>query len=57
MPRQITLKDHIFESRLVMNRAIVLLILGGLLLMVLLTRLLYLQRKTATDTTQPWSDF
>ena len=43
MPRQITLKDHFFESRLVMNRAVVLLILGGLLLIVLLTRLLYLQ--------------
>jgi len=43
MPRQITLKDHFFESRLVMNRAIVLLILAGLLLVILLARLLYLQ--------------
>jgi penicillin-binding protein 2 len=43
MLRQITLKDHIFESRLVMNRAVVLLVIGGLLLVVLLTRLLYLQ--------------
>jgi penicillin-binding protein 2 len=43
VPRQITLKDHFFESHLVMNRAILLLISGGLLLLVLLTRLLYLQ--------------
>ena len=43
MPRQITLKDYFFESRLVINRAIMLLVAGGLLLAVLLTRLFYLQ--------------
>ena len=43
MARQITLKDHFFESRLVMNRAILLLVAGGILLAVLLARLLYLQ--------------
>ena len=43
MPRYITLKDHFFESRLIMNRAVVLLVLGGLLLIILLSRLLYLQ--------------
>ena len=43
MRRQITLKDHFFESRLVMNRAILLLISGCLLLCVLFARLVYLQ--------------
>ncbi|MEN8206471.1 MAG: penicillin-binding protein 2 [Pseudomonadota bacterium] len=43
MLRQITLKDHFFESRLVMNRAILLLVSGGLLLTVLFARLIYLQ--------------
>ena len=43
MPRQITLKDHFFESRLVMNRAILLLVSGCLLLAVLFARLLFLQ--------------
>ena len=43
MLRQITLKDHFFESRLVMNRAILLLIAGCLLLSVLFARLVYLQ--------------
>jgi len=43
MPQQLTLKDHLFESRLVMNRAIILLVLGGVLLLVLFSRLLYLQ--------------
>jgi penicillin-binding protein 2 len=40
---QVHLKDHLFESRLITNRAILLLIIGGLLLSVLLVRLLYLQ--------------
>jgi penicillin-binding protein 2 len=43
MPNQLTLKDHLFETRLVINRAIILLVFGGILLLVLLTRLLYLQ--------------
>ena len=43
MPRQITLKDHFFESRLVMYRAMLLLVAGGILLVVLLARLFYLQ--------------
>ena len=43
MPQQLTLKDHLFETRLVMNRAIILLVFGGILLLVLLSRLLYLQ--------------
>ena len=43
MPHQLTLKDHLFETRLVMNRAIILLVFGGILLLVLLSRLLYLQ--------------
>ena len=40
---QVHLKDHLFESRLITNRAILLLVTGGLLLSVLLFRLLYLQ--------------
>jgi penicillin-binding protein 2 len=40
---QVHLKDHLFESRLITSRAILLLIIGGLLLSVLLVRLLYLQ--------------
>jgi len=40
---RIHLKDHLFESRLITNRAILLLVIGGLLLSVLLVRLLYLQ--------------
>ena len=40
---QVHLKDHLFESRLITNRAILLLVAGGLLLSVLLFRLLYLQ--------------
>ena len=35
MPRQLTLKDHFFESRLFMNRSIVLLIVNGILLAIL----------------------
>ena len=40
---QVHLKDHLFESRLITNRAILLQVAGGLLLSVLLFRLLYLQ--------------
>ena len=40
---QVHLKDHLFESSLITNRAILLLVAGGLLLSVLLIRLLYLQ--------------
>ena len=43
MPQQLTLKDHLFETRLVTNRAIILLVFGGLLLLALFSRLLYLQ--------------
>jgi penicillin-binding protein 2 len=43
MPNRLTLKDHFFESRLIMRRAIVLLVLGGILCLVLFGRLLYLQ--------------
>jgi penicillin-binding protein 2 len=40
---RVHLKDHLFESRLITNRAILLLVAGGLLLSILLVRLLYLQ--------------
>jgi penicillin-binding protein 2 len=43
VPSRLTLKDHLLESRLIMRRAIVLLIIGGLLCLVLFARLLYLQ--------------
>ncbi len=43
MSSRLTLKDHFFESRLIMHRAIVLLVLGGVLCLVLFGRLLYLQ--------------
>ncbi len=43
MLNQAQLKDYLFESRLIMNRAILLLVFGGLLLSVLLFRLFYLQ--------------
>lgn len=43
MPRQLTLKDYFFESRLFMNRSIVLLIVNAILLAILFSRLLYLQ--------------
>ena len=43
MPVRLTLKDHIFESRLIMQRAIVLLVGGGVLCLTLFSRLLYLQ--------------
>jgi len=43
MLNPVHLKDHLFESHLITNRAILLLVLGGILLTILLTRLLYLQ--------------
>mgnify|MGYP001812631691 FL=1 len=43
MPRPLTLKDHFLETRLFSNRAIVLLVFCGMLLMVLFSRMLYLQ--------------
>jgi len=43
MPNPATLKDYFFESRLVMNRAIVMLVFAGILILVLFARLLYLQ--------------
>ena len=43
MLNPVHLKDHLFESRLITNRAILLLVLGGILLTILLVRLLYLQ--------------
>ena len=43
MPNTSTLKDYFFEYRLVMNRAIVLLVFAGFLTLVLFARLLYLQ--------------
>ena len=41
--RQLTLKDHFFETRLFMSRIIVLIIFSGTLLLVLFGRLWYLQ--------------
>jgi len=43
MPNPATLKDYFFESRLIMNRAIVMLVFAGILILVLFARLLYLQ--------------
>jgi penicillin-binding protein 2 len=43
MPRALTLKDHFHEYHLFSNRAVTLLVICGLLLMALLSRLLYLQ--------------
>ena len=43
MLNQAQLKDYLFESRLIMNRAILLLVFGGMLLSILLFRLFYLQ--------------
>jgi penicillin-binding protein 2 len=43
MPNPLTLKDYFFESRLIMNRAIVMLIFAGILVLVLFARLVYLQ--------------
>ena len=43
MPKSLTLKDHFLETRLFSNRAIVMLVFCGMLLIVLFTRMLYLQ--------------
>ncbi len=43
MLQQLTLKDHFFETRLFMSRVIALIIFGGVLLLVLVSRLWYLQ--------------
>jgi penicillin-binding protein 2 len=43
MLQQLTLKDHFFETRLFMSRVIALIIFGSILLLVLLSRLWYLQ--------------
>jgi penicillin-binding protein 2 len=43
MLRQLTLKDHFYEYRLFSSRTIVLLVFSALLLLVLFSRLLYLQ--------------
>jgi penicillin-binding protein 2 len=43
VPATLTLKDHLHETRLVMDRAILLLVFAGILLFVLLSRLLFLQ--------------
>ncbi len=43
MPRKLTLKDHFFEVRLLTSRAIALLALCGVLLLILISRLIYLQ--------------
>jgi penicillin-binding protein 2 len=43
MPQGLTLKDHFFESRLFMGRVIALVLFAGILLLVLLGRLWYLQ--------------
>ena len=43
MLNETQLKDHLFESRLIMDRAVLLLVFGGILLSVLVFRLLYLQ--------------
>jgi penicillin-binding protein 2 len=40
---RVHLKDHLFETRLIANRAILLLVVAGLLISILLVRLLYLQ--------------
>jgi penicillin-binding protein 2 len=43
MPRPLTLKDHFLEYRMFTHRAIILLVFCAMLLMVLFSRLLYLQ--------------
>jgi len=43
MANNTTLKDYIYESRLVTNRAIIMLVFGSILLSTLIARLLYLQ--------------
>jgi penicillin-binding protein 2 len=43
MPRDLTLKDHLFESRLFLSRAVTLLVISGVLISVVIGRLVYLQ--------------
>ncbi|NNJ95356.1 MAG: penicillin-binding protein 2 [Halobacteria archaeon] len=43
MADRLTLKDYFFESRLILNRSIVLLVFAGMLILVLFSRLFYLQ--------------
>ncbi len=43
MADRLTLKDYFFESRLILNRSIVLLIFAGMLVLVVFSRLFYLQ--------------
>lgn len=43
MADRLTLKDYLFESRLILNRSIVLLVFAGMLVLVLFSRLFYLQ--------------
>ena len=43
MLRQLTLKDHFLEYRLFTNRVIILLVLCGMILLALFSRLFYLQ--------------
>jgi penicillin-binding protein 2 len=43
VPARLTLKDHLFESRLILSRVVVLLVLAAILCLVLFSRLIYLQ--------------
>ncbi|MDX1696916.1 MAG: penicillin-binding protein 2 [Thiohalobacterales bacterium] len=43
MPARLTLKDHLFESRLILNRTVVLLVSAAILILILFGRLFYLQ--------------
>jgi penicillin-binding protein 2 len=43
MADRLTLKDYFFESRLILNRSIVLLVFAGMLVLILFSRLFYLQ--------------
>jgi penicillin-binding protein 2 len=43
MFNRLTLKDHLFESRLILGRSMVLLVVAGILILVLFSRLFYLQ--------------
>jgi hypothetical protein len=52
MLNPVHLKDHLFETRLITNRAVLLLVLGGILLTILRRQ----SRETATAATQPRTD-
>lgn len=43
MPRDLTIKDHLFESHLFLGRAVAILVFSGILVLALLSRLIYLQ--------------